>query len=133
MNKTTALAISITTGDARPVFRQIVDQIRERIATGNLPPESKLPSVRALAMQLGINPNTVSRSYSELTAQGLLGARRGLGVFVLEPQQNLSDDAQQQKLVEATKGFVNEVMYLDFNPQQIADHVLAQLNKIKNR
>ncbi|NQZ09351.1 MAG: GntR family transcriptional regulator [Algicola sp.] len=133
MKKTTALAISITTGDARPVFRQIVDQIREQIGKGNLPPDSKLPSVRALAMQLGINPNTVSRSYSELTAQGLLGARRGLGVFVLEPQQQLSDDAQQQKLEEATKGFVNEVMYLDFNPQQIADHVLAELNKIKNR
>ena len=58
MNKTSAIAMQIVTGDARPIFRQIVDGIRKEIATGNLSHGCKLPSVRGLAMQLMINANT---------------------------------------------------------------------------
>lgn len=130
MSKTKALAIQISPGDARPIFRQIVDGIRKEVATGTLPSGSKLPSVRALAMQLTINANTVAKAYAELTAQGLLESRKGLGVFVIEPEQRLSDGEQQKRLEQATSQFINDVMYLDYSPEQVLDQVAAQLSKL---
>lgn len=133
MSKTKAITIPIAPGDARPIFRQIVDGIRKDIATGVIPHGSKLPSVRALAMQLTINPNTVSKAYAELTAQGLLESRKGLGVFVIEPEQKLSDGERQKQLEQATSRFINDVMYLDFSPEQISEHLLAELKKLANK
>ncbi|MEO1082803.1 MAG: GntR family transcriptional regulator [Acidobacteriota bacterium] len=56
----------IATGDARPIFQQIVDGLRLKIATGELEPGTRLPSVRALAQELTINPNTVARAFTQL-------------------------------------------------------------------
>lgn len=133
MTKTKAIRIAIAPGDARPIFRQIVDGIRKDIATGDIPHGSKLPSVRALAMQLTINPNTVSKAYAELTAQGLLESRKGLGVFVIEPEQRLSDGERQRQLEQATARFINDVMYLDFSADEISEHIAAELNKLANQ
>lgn len=133
MTKVTAIAIQIVPGDARPIFRQIVDEIRKEIATGNIPAGAKLPSVRGLAMQLTINANTVAKAYTELTNLGVLESRKGLGVFACEVSQPLSKAEQTEKLAEATQLFVNEVMHLDFTPQQVSDHVLEQLNKLTQR
>ena len=133
MTKVTAIAIQIVPGDARPIFRQIVDEIRKEIATGKIPAGAKLPSVRGLAMQLTINANTVAKAYTELTNLGVLESRKGLGVFACEVSQPLSKAEQTEKLAEATQLFVNEVMHLDFTPQQVSDHVLEQLNKLTQR
>ena len=133
MAKTSAIAIQIVTGDARPIFRQIVDGIRKEIATGNLQPEAKLPSVRALAMQLGINANTVAKAYGELTIQGLLESRKGLGIFVSEPKQMLSEEEQKSRLNEATARFINDVMYLDFSTEQLTQHLVSELAKLPHK
>ena len=133
MTKTTAIALQIATGDARPIFRQIVDGIRKDIATGKIVHGSKLPSVRALAMQLTINANTVAKAYTELTSQGLLESRKGLGVFVNEPKQLLSQQEQQIKLAEANQRFINDVMYLDYSAEEMTQTLLIELNKIKDR
>jgi len=132
MTKTTAIAVQIATGDARPIFRQIVDEIRKEIGTGQIAYGSKLPSVRALAMQLTINANTVAKAYTELTAQGLLESRKGLGVFVAEPKQMLSKLEQQQKLVEASQRFINDVMYLDYSAEEMTQQLLSELNKLNS-
>ncbi len=131
MIKTSAIAIQIVTGDARPIFRQIVDGIRKEIAINSLPSGSKLPSVRGLAMQLGINANTVAKAYNELTAQGLLESRKGLGLFVTETTQMLSEDEQQKRLSEASQRFINDVMYLDYTDEAIAQHLLTELKQLK--
>ena len=70
-----ALKIAIKTGDPRSILKQIVDGISMAIAREELVEGDKLPSVRALAMQLTVNPNTVAKAYADLTAQGLLDAR----------------------------------------------------------
>jgi len=133
MNKTSAIAIQIVTGDARPIFRQIVDGIRKEIATGKLAHGSKLPSVRGLAMQLMINANTVAKAYGELTTQGLLESRKGLGIFVAEPKQMLSSNEQETRLAQASQRFINDVMYLDFCPEQLTQQLLNELKLIKNK
>lgn len=65
-----------------PIYRQIAEQIQRRIALGALQPGDPLPSVRQLALELTINPNTVARAYLELEYQGILDKRQGQGTFV---------------------------------------------------
>lgn len=68
--------------DARPIYTQIIDGIREQILTGILQTEDRLPSVRELATQLTINPNTIQRAYRELEVQGWIVSVPGKGCFV---------------------------------------------------
>lgn len=70
--------------DARPIYAQIVDGFREQIASGILQPEDRLPSVRELASQLSINPNTIQRAYRRLEAEGWIATVPGKGCFVCD-------------------------------------------------
>ena len=70
--------------DARPIYSQIIDGFREQIKAGVLLPGDKLPSVRELATQLTINPNTIQRAYRELEAQGWVASVQGKGCFVCQ-------------------------------------------------
>ena len=72
----------IDADDPRPVFRQIVDEVRRGAATGVLRPDDPLPAVRQLAKDLKVNPNTVQQAYRELERGGEAYVRRGLGTFV---------------------------------------------------
>jgi GntR family transcriptional regulator len=123
MARTQALMIEIATGDARPISKQIVDGVRMKVATGDLARGAQLPSVRGLAQQLGINPNTVAKAYAELTAEGWLESRQGLGLFVAAPRQRLSQAERDKRLDEAVSRFVHDVVALDLP----ADEVLGRL------
>ena len=125
MARTRALMIQIATGDPRPIGKQIVDAVRMKIATAELATGDQLPSVRGLAQQLTINPNTVAKAYAELAAEGWLESRQGLGLYVAPPRQRLSDDERDRRLDEAIQRFVNEVAALDFPP----DLALARLDR----
>jgi len=116
MARTQALLIQIATGDSRPISRQIVDAIRMKIATAELKPGAQLPSVRGLAQQLMINPNTVAKAYAELTSDGWLESRQGLGLYVATPRQRLSEAERERRLDDAIQRFVHEVVALDYPP-----------------
>jgi GntR family transcriptional regulator len=124
MARTQALMLEIATGDPRPISRQIVDAVRMKVATGELKLGVQLPSVRGLAQQLAINPNTVAKAYAELTAEGWLESRQGLGLFVAPPRQRLSADERDKRFDEAVNRFVHEVVALDIG----ADRVLSRLD-----
>lgn len=68
--------------DSRPIYQQVKDTLRRHIVTGVLMPGEKLPSVRALASQLSINPNTIQRAYRQLEAEGWIATVPGKGCFV---------------------------------------------------
>ena len=70
--------------DGRPIYIQIVDDLRQQIALGVLPPGEKLPSVRDLAAQLSINPNTIQRAYRQLEMEGWICTVAGKGCFACE-------------------------------------------------
>jgi GntR family transcriptional regulator len=124
--------ISIVTGDPRPIFRQIVDGLTLKIVSGELPPGTKLPSVRSLAMELLINPNTVARAYAELTIEGLIESRHGVGVFVCERRLRLHDLERDRRLEEALQLFVASVLSLGFDPDEILERVGAALEVSRN-
>ena len=123
MARTSPLMIQVATGDPRPIGRQIVDAVRMKIATGELTRGNQLPSVRGLAQQLMINPNTVAKAYAELTTEGWLESRQGQGLFVAAPRQRLSDAERDRRLDDAVGRFVNDVIPLGF----AADEVQARV------
>ena len=127
MARTQALMIEIATGDARPISRQIVDGVRMKVATGELALGVQLPSVRGLAQQLGINPNTVAKAYAELTAEGWLEARQGLGLFVAAPRQRLSQAERDKRLDEAVSRFVHDVVALDLPADDVLERLASEL------
>ncbi|MUV14174.1 GntR family transcriptional regulator [Lysobacter sp. HX-5-24] len=111
--------LQIATGDPRPISKQIVDAVRMKIATAELSPGDQLPSVRGLAQQLTVNPNTVAKAYAELTAEGWVESRQGLGLYVAPPRQRLSDAERSRRLDEAIQRFLHEVIQLDFAPDEV--------------
>ena len=68
--------------DARPIYEQVVDKFQKLILTGALEPNTKMPSVRSLAVELSINPNTIQRAYAELERRGFIYSVKGRGSFV---------------------------------------------------
>jgi GntR family transcriptional regulator len=77
--------IRLDVSDERPLYQQIVDEVRRALVLGTLSPEDPLPSVRALAAELRVNPNTVQQAYRELERAGIIYTRRGQGTFVASP------------------------------------------------
>mgnify|MGYP005857890159 CR=1 FL=1 len=83
-----------------PIYRQIQDQIRYAIAAGRLNPGEQLPTVRALAVDLSVNPNTVIRAYTELEREGVVTTEQGTGTFVA-PQKTSIPESQRKAKLEA--------------------------------
>ena len=77
-----ALLFSIATGSTEPIYRQLVEQVRRRVAAGQWKPGEAMPSVRELAQALAVNPMTVSKAFGLLESQGILERRRGLAMVV---------------------------------------------------
>jgi GntR family transcriptional regulator len=126
MPRTQALMLQIATGDPRPISKQIVDAVRMKIATAELSPGDQLPSVRGLAQQLTVNPNTVAKAYAELTAEGWVEARQGLGLYVATPRQRLSDAERSRRLDEAIQRFLHDVIQLDFAPDEVQARLIHE-------
>jgi GntR family transcriptional regulator len=125
--------LQIVTGDPRPITHQIVDGIKRQVAAGELHPGDALPSVRGLAQQLSINPNTVAKAYAELSAEGWLLSRAGLGLFVAEQRQRLSDGERERRLDEAVDRFVGDVIGLDYPADTILGRVAGELSHYEKK
>jgi len=82
------MPIRLDPSDIRPIYVQIMDEVRRSLVVGALAPDDPLPSVRQLASELRVNPNTVSQAYRELERQGVVEARRGSGTFVVQSSVN---------------------------------------------
>jgi GntR family transcriptional regulator len=124
------LEFHIATGSSVPIYRQIVDHVRRSVATGDLVPGAQLPSVRALAEQLVINPNTVARAYSDLVREGVVQSHAGKGLFIAPRRQLLSPEERALRLDQALDTFLNEVLFLDFSQTEILELLKRKLNEI---
>lgn len=90
------LSFSLDLASGVPVYRQIIDQVTSGIASGAVGAGYQLPTVRQLAVDLAVNPNTVVRAYRELEIRGILETQQGTGTFIAK-QKIKRDDAQRQK------------------------------------
>lgn len=96
--------------DARPIYEQVVEKFKNLILKGVLEPDSQMPSVRALAMELSINPNTIQKAYAELERQGFIYSVKGRGNFVAAGEHLLVEKQKEyqeqiEKLAREAIGF----------------------------
>ncbi|MGD9109671.1 MAG: GntR family transcriptional regulator [Phycisphaerales bacterium] len=84
------MQLKIDNASDRPVYQQIIDQVKRDIALGRLSPQEKLPTVRELAAALAINPNTIAKAYRQLEREGIITTRPGSGAFVAELSTDLN-------------------------------------------
>lgn len=127
-----ALEFQITVGSATPIYRQIVDHVRHGVAVGSMSPGDQLPSVRGLAEQLVINPNTVAKAYADLVRDGVIESQQGRGYFISDRRQIYSDEERRRRLDHALDAFVSETLVLDFTAEQIKEALDDKLNRIRN-
>ncbi|MCI6851289.1 MAG: GntR family transcriptional regulator [Clostridiales bacterium] len=104
--------------DGRPIYIQIVDDLRQQIALGVLPPGEKLPSVRDLAAQLSINPNTIQRAYRQLEMEGWICTVAGKGCFACEKPSQAWEEEDQ--LMEQFTQTARQLLALGHTRQELA-------------
>ena len=109
--------ISLNYRDSHPIYEQIRDELRKLIVTGAIGVDDKLPSVRALATELAINPNTIQRAYNELETEGYLYSVPGKGSFACRPQS--ADQARRETLLEELKGLLSELRCLGMTQTEL--------------
>ena len=113
--------IQLNYRDAKPIYEQIKDGLRKLMVKGALKAGDKLPSVRELASQLAINPNTIQRAYRELEGEGYIYTLVGKGTFVSD-KDNIYDE-RQQELLQEFDGLVTELIYLSVPKETLCDRI----------
>ena len=108
-----------------PFYRQIIDQIKFGIATGNLKTGEQLPTVRALAVDLKVNLNTVAKAYKELEIQNILETQQGTGTFISTTEIRISEKEKNKKLQE----ICNEFCTIAFSYGFSTNDLIQQLKK----
>ncbi len=116
--------INLDPGSGIPFYRQIILQIEMAVADGRLGPGAQLPTVRGLAVELSVNPNTVARAYNELEIRGLVSTQHGTGTFISDREVALSDTERNEILAQLVRGFVGQASSYGFT----VDELITYLN-----
>ncbi|MBS4179315.1 GntR family transcriptional regulator [Lederbergia citrea] len=103
---------------SKPIYMQIADQVFQQIVRGHFKPGDKLPSVREMAIQAGVNPNTIQRSYTEMERMGVVETKRGQGTFVIE-RESIVIELKQTLQKEIIGQFVKSMEELGLSQKQM--------------
>ncbi|MFY7866340.1 GntR family transcriptional regulator [Roseateles sp.] len=121
---------SINTGSTEPIYRQLVEQVRRRVASGHLKAGQEIPSVREVAQALAVHPMTISKAYSLLEAEGLLERRRGLAMRVAAQHKKAQPAAERIALLRPSlERAAAEAQQLEVpaaQALQLFEHILKQ-------
>jgi GntR family transcriptional regulator len=124
MNELKAIQVDFRAGSS--IYIQIVEQIRQQVASGELKPNDQLPTVRQLASELRVNFNTIARAYRILDEAGLISTQQGRGTYILEETTpEVSRNIKEQSLQEMARTFIHETKQLGFS----LDEVVLALKK----
>jgi len=104
-----------------PFYRQIIDQIKYAIARGELRQGDQLPTVRQLAVDLAINPNTVGKAYSQLEILGILQTQQGSGTFISPQKVEVSELDRQEKLDSLCRDFITSAASYGFTLNELIE------------
>jgi GntR family transcriptional regulator len=122
-----ALWIQISPISGEPIYQQIVSQIARAIAAGEVRAGDRLPTVRSLAEELVINPNTVARSYGILEQQGLVTTKTGSGTFVADPHLRNADAARLNTLTERMDTLIAHGLNMGLSGRDLTELLAARL------
>jgi GntR family transcriptional regulator len=113
--------IQLNYRDSKPIYEQVKEGIRKLVVSGAVGPDEKLPSVRELASKLAINPNTISRAYRDLEAEGYLYTVGGKGTFASAHKQ--VQDYRTGELLKKLDEVLEELHYLSVPPEVLKEHI----------
>jgi len=106
-----------------PVYRQLIDQVRGGVASGSLQAGDQLPTVRQLAVDLAINPNTVLRAYHELELGGLLETHQGTGTFIAEKKLETNEAERERQLTQIVSEAAARAGAAGFTIEELLDRL----------
>ncbi len=127
---TTAFKLDVRSGV--PVYRQIIDQVLGGISAGKLKPGDQLPTVRQLAVDLAINPNTVVRAYRELEIRDVLATQQGTGTFITEKKPEKNDVERQRRVAQLAGELLARAGAEGITLQELLDY-FNEVQKEQNR
>lgn len=113
---------------SKPIYLQIADHVFQKIIREELKPGDKLPSVREMAVQMGVNPNTIQRTYSEMERMGVVETRRGQGTFIVENSEIITELKQTIQL-EVISSFVKKMKDLGFSKEEMIANLKSYLER----
>lgn len=112
-----------------PIYLQLKEAIRHQVASGALAPGERMPTVRQLAVDLAVNPNTVARVYAELTAEGYLEARQGSGTFVRAVGPELKA-GRRRTITDTLRHALREALGLGYQPDELLRMVAEEIDAL---
>lgn len=121
INSISTVTLKINTLDGTPIYLQIVDQIKRSVSAGRLKPEDPLPSVRQLALDLTINPNTVARAYLDLEHEGVIYKRQGQGTYVSAQALEVSRRERRKVVAALFEQAIAEAAHAGLSPSEMDD------------
>jgi len=127
--KSVGFRIQLDLHSGMPVYRQVIDQVRGGIASGLLAPGDQLPTVRQLAVDLEINPNTVIRAYRELELGGLLETHQGTGTFISAQKMKRADAERGRQLAQIVGDCVSRAGAAGFTIDELIDELRGLANE----
>lgn len=121
------LTIHINPSSGVPIYRQIMDMIKDAIMSGQIKPGEQLPSIREIAESMTINSLTVLKAYNKLEAIGIISTKRGMGTFVADQPALLSKKGRKSEIESRFKGQIDYFLRAGFSKEEIVE----VLNKLK--
>jgi GntR family transcriptional regulator len=122
-NSNSAFKFRLDLRSGVPVYRQIIDQVRAGIASGTLSAGDQLPTVRQLAVDLAINPNTVLRAYRELELGGMLETQQGTGTFITQKKVRRDEAERARQLSQLAGEFLSRAGAAGFTVQELLEQL----------
>ena len=103
-----------------PIYLQVVERIKERLAAGQLKPGDQLPTVRSLALELRVNFNTIARAYRIMAESGIISTQQGRGTYILEvPSPEVSESIRLKALEDLTQRYLTDAERLGVSPEEL--------------
>jgi len=133
MTRTAPFIFRLDARSGVPVYRQLIDQVQAGIASGNLASGDQIPTVRQVAVDLEINPNTVLRAYRELEIRGVLDTQQGTGTFISDRKVTQDSAEHERQLEQLVSEFVARAGAGGFTVQQLIDSLHERLPENKKR
>lgn len=126
MNSTTIereMRFSLDAASGVPFYRQIIQQIEQAILARRLEPGDRLPTIRALAIELKINPNTIAKAYGELEIRGIVTTQVGSGTYVSDKRIDMEDSERTKKMEAGVARFIRDMEALGMDREAMLDLV----------
>jgi GntR family transcriptional regulator len=127
------MLLRIDSTNGVPLYLQIAKEVKHSIAIGSLKPGEQIPSVREIALQITVNPNTVAKAYRELESQGIVETRRGTGTFVAERIVDVTQEERRKIVGELMDRAIDEARHLQMSEDEMTNLLLKRVRTFRRK